>query len=89
MLKMGTLAIVLLAAAPAGAGTQANSTTQPPAQTAVNPLDKIICRTEEGLGSRLDRKRVCMTVRQWKEQSEDSRQALERLQQQGEANPNT
>ncbi len=51
------------------------------AQTAKDPLDKIVCRTEEGLGSRLNRKRVCMSLRDWKEQADDARNATERMQQ--------
>ena len=73
---------VLAAALTAPAMSQGSAPpTQPGAKPAVNPLDKVVCRTEESLGSRLNRKRVCLTVREWREQSEASREATERLQQ--------
>ena len=80
MLKLVSIAIVLAAAAPAIAQTSP-APPAPQAKPQINPLDRIICRTEEGLGSRLNRKKVCMSVREWKEQAEDSRDAVERIQQ--------
>lgn len=82
MLKLASVALLLAAAAPAMAQDPASDPATPTAKT--NPLDKIICRTEEGLGSRLNRKKVCMTVREWKDQAQDSREATERMQQQNQ-----
>ena len=65
----------------------------PPAQAQPAPVaklshqDKIVCRTEEGSGGRLNRKKVCMTVRDWQDQAQDSREATERLQLQGQNVP--
>lgn len=53
--------------------------------TKINPLDKIICRTEQGAGGRLHRQRVCMSVRDWKDQAQENREAAELLQRQGQA----
>lgn len=73
--------IILLAAATPVATQNPPTGAVAQAPTQVNPLDKIVCRTEEGLGSRLNRKKVCMSVREWKDQADDSRDAVERLQQ--------
>jgi len=48
-----------------------------------DPLDKVVCRTEQTLGSRLGGHRVCATLREWQEQAQESRDALEKIQQQG------
>lgn len=81
MLKYVPLFVVMAAAAPAIAQAPTTQNADLKTQTTVNPLDKIICRTEDGLGSRLNRKKVCMTVREWKDQADDSRDAMERVQQ--------
>lgn len=81
MLKYAPFLIVLAAAAPATAQAPATQTADISSEVRKNPLDKIVCRTEEGLGSRLNRKRVCMSVREWKDQADDSRDAVERIQQ--------
>ena len=81
MLKFTPIVILLAAAAPAVAQTPATSSQEVAAAPAkVNPLDKMICRTEEGLGSRLNKKKVCMTLRDWKDQADDSREATEKIQ---------
>ena len=72
---------LFLIAATSPAIAQAPAPQPQVAQTAKDPLDKIVCRTEEGLGSRLNRKRVCMSLRDWKEQADDARNATERMQQ--------
>lgn len=87
MLKYATFIILVAATVPATAQVPATSAPENKAAAATNPLDKVLCRTEEGLGSRLNRKRVCMTVRDWQEQAQDSREATEKLQQQGQQNP--
>jgi hypothetical protein len=43
--------------------------------------DKVICRMQEEIGSRLDRKRVCMTAGQWRQYEADNKEKVERLQQ--------
>ena len=58
-----------------------------PTQAQPNPLDKIVCRTEESLGSRLNTKRVCMTLREWKDQADANRASLEKMQQMNQQNP--
>jgi hypothetical protein len=48
-----------------------------------NPLDKVVCRTEQTVGTRLGGHRVCATVREWQEQEQANREALQDLQQRG------
>lgn len=79
MLRFVPVVILLASAVPATAQSTAVSATQ--ATPKVDPLDKVVCRVEEGLGSRLNRKKVCMSLRDWKEQADDARGATERLQQ--------
>lgn len=81
MLKFTPIVILLVAATPAIAQAPATSTTEATPKAKPNPLDRIVCRTEEGLGSRLNVKKVCMSLREWKDQADDSRDALERIQQ--------
>ena len=73
--------LLIAAASPAIAQSPAPQPQPQVAQTAKDPLDKIVCRTEEGLGSRLNKKRVCMSLRDWKEQADDARNQTERMQQ--------
>ena len=79
------LPLAALVAQPSSTPQQAP--TQPPPVVKINPLDKMICRTEEGSGGRLNRKKVCMTVREWQDQAQDSREATERLQLMGQNVP--
>lgn len=84
------LILLSLLAMPAAAQTTPNPA--PPPQPATspakeNPLDKIVCKTDDTSGSRLKRHKVCATVRDWQEQQAENREALERLQLQGQSVP--
>jgi hypothetical protein len=81
MLKFAPIVILLAAAAPATGQAPVAAAAQASAKLQNNPLDKIVCRTEEALGSRLNKKKVCMTMREWKDQADNSRDATERMQQ--------
>lgn len=82
MLKSAPILLLLAAAVPAAAQIPAAPGTQAAAPAKkIDPLDRIVCRTEEGLGSRLNRKKVCMSLRDWKNQADDSRMEVEKLQQ--------
>ncbi len=81
MKKFLPLAALAALAVPASAQTVAPAAPQAVAAAKASPLDKIICRTEEGLGSRLNRQRICMSVREWQDQARDSRDATEKMQQ--------
>ena len=77
--------LLVAAASPAIAQAPAPQPQQPQVTAPVkkNPLDKVVCRTEQTVGSRLGGHRVCATVREWQEQAQESRDALEKIQQQG------
>ena len=79
-MRFTPIVILLAAAVPA---TAQNSPVAPAAQAKAqaDPLDRVVCRTEEGLGSRLNKKKVCMSQRDWKEQADDARNATEKMQQ--------
>ncbi len=82
MIKLASL-FLIAAASPAIAqapAQQPQSVAQPAKK---NALDKVVCRTEEVVGTRLGGHRVCATVREWQDQEQENRQALEKIQQQG------
>ena len=81
MLRFAPLAVLIAVAVPAAAQTAAPPPPTANAKAKPNPLDKVVCKTEEVIGSRLNTQRVCMTVREWQDQADDSRQALEKIQQ--------
>jgi hypothetical protein len=88
MLKFAIFTVSVLAAAPALAQATPAAPPVPGPQAAAanqkaNPLDKMVCRYEDTLGSRLGRHKVCATVREWKDQEDDNRSATEKIQQQG------
>lgn len=75
--------IALLAGGPAFG--QSNSASTVDQQTAArteapNPLDKVVCRSEETIGSRLKKHKVCATLREWKDQEDQNRREVERSQ---------
>jgi hypothetical protein len=84
MQTMIAIGILIGAAAPAAA--QVSPAHPPPQQIAAaepkaNPLDKMVCRYEETVGTRLGSHKVCATVREWKDQEDENRQAVDSIQQ--------
>jgi hypothetical protein len=77
------IALLLVGATPAAAQTPAPAPSATSQKAKPNPLDKIVCRAEDSLGSRLNVKRVCMTVREWKDQADANRERTEQFQQNG------
>jgi hypothetical protein len=51
------------------------------AATAKSDVNKLICKKEEEIGSRLGAKKVCLTLEQWQARTSEDRQQLERVQQ--------
>lgn len=88
MLKFVPLAVLAVAATPSVAQTAAPPVqTQAAAPAKPDPLDKIVCRYEETIGSRLKSHKVCATVREWREQQEDNQDAVQRMQQNKHMDP--
>lgn len=73
-------AALTIPALAAGQTTSAIPATKTASIKKPDPLDKIVCRTEDTLGTRLGAHRVCASVRDWKEQAEQNRQAAELMQ---------
>jgi hypothetical protein len=62
----------------------AQTTVQPQpvqAATAKSDVNKLICKKQEEIGSRLGAKKVCLTQEQWQARTNDDREQLERVQQ--------
>jgi len=87
-MRSHALIAALFLAAPAFAHSPAPVSTPPatPAATpSTDPLDKMVCRSQETIGSRLKSHKVCATVREWKEQEQDSRETVELYQQRNQS----
>ena len=76
------LGAALAISQPATAQTSAPSQTQPSttAQTAGPDMSEVVCERQEVTGSRLARKKVCMTRAQWAALRLEDRQAVEKVQ---------
>jgi hypothetical protein len=76
MLKAVLATGLLLSVTPALAQTQAADNSQQTSKPATNP-DKVICESQQQIGSRIATKKVCMTAQQWKEHAAQIRQQLD------------
>lgn len=77
------VAALLVAPAPLSAQKITFEDSPPrPAKTAnaSTDLDKIVCRTEEEIGSRLRAHKVCLTVEQWKRYQDDYKEEIQEIQ---------
>ncbi|MGE5562325.1 MAG: hypothetical protein ACM3ZV_03350 [Bacillota bacterium] len=43
-------------------------------------LDKIVCRTQDTIGSRVQAQRVCLTKQQWWQQEQDNKRKVQEIQ---------
>ena len=78
MLKMLAATLVVVATpAPAQVITSYSSSTQ--AQV-TGDADKIVCKREETIGTRLGAKKVCLTVSEWQENERLQRNQIDRMQ---------
>ena len=82
------LKLVSLAAAALVVASPAFSQNAAPAPQNANPAKpKLICEVQEETGSRVDRKRVCHTAEEWQRIKAESRDAIEKYQQQATGTP--
>jgi hypothetical protein len=72
-------ATALSIAVPATAQTVVQAQ-QVPAPAAQSDVNKLICKREEEIGSRLASKKVCLTLQQWQERQAADREQTERVQ---------
>lgn len=68
---------LLLGAAPVLAQVPAPA---PKAASKQSDVDKVVCHREEEIGSRLNAKKVCMTVHDWVERQQEHRDEVDQLQ---------
>lgn len=81
MTRFGLAGILIMTAAPAIAQTApAAPQSQPVVSTDKSDVNRVVCRREEVIGSRLGAKRVCLSVREWQDRVEGDRERLERIQ---------
>ena len=84
-----TKSLIVLAAAMVATPLFAQSTTQPQPIVVTGSkgpdANKIVCKSQETIGSRLGAKKVCMTVQEWKEQADFYRDQTETWQRQSPA----
>jgi hypothetical protein len=71
---MQIVLIFALVAAPTVAGKEHR-----PVKRGSDP-NRVICRTEEVIGSRLASKKTCLTATQWEQLRRDQRDTVERIQ---------
>lgn len=72
MLRLIVACVMIATASPASAEPQ-------PAKSRLDP-ERIICRTEAKIGSRVQTDKVCMSARKWADYSHDQRQSIEKVQ---------
>lgn len=74
MLRFAFAASVLMLACSPALGQPANE------DRTRNPNERLICKKEEVIGSRLAAKKVCLTAREWQERTQADREQLEKIQ---------
>jgi hypothetical protein len=77
-MRFYALTALILLAAPAAAQTKDDNTAA--------AADKVICRNEEVIGSRLQSTRVCLTKAQWAQRRREDRETVTRVQNQKSLN---
>jgi hypothetical protein len=82
MTRLIVAGVLILAAAPAIAQTAPAQApkSQPVASTDTSDVNRVVCKREDSIGSRLAAKRVCLTVQEWKDREYHHRDATERIQ---------
>lgn len=75
ILVFGLSALALMAAPPA-----AQPSTADQQDTTRNAGDRLICKKEDTLGSRLGAKKVCLTAHEWKVLAQENREHTEDVQ---------
>lgn len=70
--------LLILASGAAGDGNSQPATAKPAETTADN--DPVICQSDNVLGSRIRRKRICMKRSEWQRQHQEEKQMIDRTQ---------
>ena len=88
MLKFAFVASALvIAAVPAAAQDTADPVAPQPivVSTEKSEVNRIVCKKQEQIGSRLGAKKVCLTVKEWQDRAAADRTETERIQQSARA----
>lgn len=78
-----TAALLVIPAPALAQITFQDSPAAPPpakAQTTKSDLDKVVCRSQDTIGSRLERRQVCMTKQQWWTYEQEAKNKVHELQ---------
>jgi hypothetical protein len=83
MVKLVSLALMVIMAAPAAAQTAPPGRSSPTASSSkARDPNRIVCEREEQLGSRLGGAKVCKTAAEWDEERRANREAVDNWQRQ-------
>ncbi len=77
MIRITAVAAVLMAAAASAQGPSFEANTSIPVRS---DLNKIVCKKDETIGTRLGTRELCLTVQQWGEIKHLSRELIEKIQ---------
>jgi hypothetical protein len=70
--------IALLISTTAGAQTASSPVAATPPTTKTNEGSKVICRTEDELGSRVRKRKICMTRDEWRQVKTETGMTIEK-----------
>ena len=77
----------LACAVDSGSSNAAPTAASPKADGKKSDLDRVVCKAEDTTGSRLNAKKVCLTVAQWQDYENDAKDQTRRIQQTGLKSP--
>lgn len=81
-LASATSILVMMAVPAAVQAAPQPASTAATAKSSESDVNKVVCKREEQIGSRLRAKKVCLTVKQWQDRAAADRDTTERVQQQ-------
>jgi hypothetical protein len=87
VLAAASLLSIVAAPAVAQSSSSAVGQPQPVASTDKSDVNKIVCKKEEKLGSRLGGKKVCLTVQEWEDMAKAARDDTEAVQRGARTSP--
>ncbi len=92
MVRIGYIFVALLAV-PAPGGAQIVFDDSPPAATPAKSANVkaddsvVVCKTQDELGSRVNRHKVCLTKGQWRQYEADDKEKVQRIQESAGTRP--
>lgn len=80
MLKVGFMAAAFAASAGSLAAPETQAVEPAPKPAVRSDVDKVVCRMQDEIGSRLRAHKVCMTVGQWRDNEREYKEHLQEMQ---------